>query len=96
MMNRRSFFPAAGAALAGVWRATTAYGQTPPGAPVGGQNDATTGRLLETVEFLPGSADPHGLTMWNGVLYGCDAGIHPGWPNNWSKTTGQIFRIDLI
>lgn len=58
--------------------------------------DATTGRLLETVEFLPGSAAPHGLTMWNGVLYSCDAGIHPGWPNNWSKTTGQVFRIDLI
>jgi hypothetical protein len=58
--------------------------------------DATTGRLLETVEFLPGSADPHGLTMHDGVLYSCDAGIHPGWPNNWSKTTGQVFRIDFV
>jgi streptogramin lyase len=58
--------------------------------------DATTGRLLETIEFLPGSADPHGLTMHNGVLYSCDAGIHPGWPNNWSKTTGKVFRIDPV
>jgi len=58
--------------------------------------DAATGRLLETVEFLPNSADPHGLTMVDGILYGCDAGIHPGWPNNWSKTTGQVFRIDLV
>ncbi len=58
--------------------------------------DAATGRLLETVEFVAGSADPHGLTMREGVLYGCDAGIHPGWPNNWSKTTGQVFRIDFV
>jgi hypothetical protein len=58
--------------------------------------DAATGRLLETVEFLPDSADPHGLTIVDGVFYGCDAGIHPGWPNNWSKTTGQVFRIDIV
>ena len=58
--------------------------------------DAVTGKLLETVEFLPGSADPHGLTIRDGVLYSCDAGIHPGWPNNWSKTTGKVFRIDLV
>jgi hypothetical protein len=58
--------------------------------------DATTGRLLESVEFLPGSADPHGLTIRDGVLHSCDAGIHPGWPNNWSKTAGQVFRIDLV
>jgi len=34
--------------------------------------------------------------MVDGVLYSCDAGIHPGWPNNWSKTTGQVFRIDFV
>jgi hypothetical protein len=36
------------------------------------------------------------LALLNGVLFGCDAGIHPGWPNNWSKTTGKVFRIELV
>jgi hypothetical protein len=58
--------------------------------------DAATGRLLETAEFVPGSADPHGLTIWNGVFYGCDAGIHPGWANRQSKSSGAIYRIDFI
>lgn len=57
--------------------------------------DAATGKVLETVEFAPNSADPHGLAMHNGALISCDAGIHPGWPNNDSPTTGWIFRIDL-
>jgi hypothetical protein len=58
--------------------------------------DATTGALLETVEFAPGSSDPHGLVMHNGALVSCDAGIHPGWPNLDSPTSGYIFRIDLV
>jgi len=58
--------------------------------------DATTGALLEEVEFVPGSADPHGLTMHDGHLVSCDAGIHPGWPNGNSPTAGSIFRIDFI
>jgi len=58
--------------------------------------DAATGKVLDTVEFLPNSADPHGLAMHDGALISCDAGIHPGWPNNDSPTTGWIFRIDLI
>jgi hypothetical protein len=71
--------------------------------------DAASGRLLEVVEFLPGSCDPHGLTMHNGVLYGSDAGEHPGWPigtdtiETIHSTTGgnspfggSIFRIDII
>jgi hypothetical protein len=33
--------------------------------------------------------------MHNGTLIGCDAGIHPGWPNFDSPTSGWIFRIDL-
>ena len=60
---------------------------------------AGNNRLWPDTSWSPGRWTEffrHGLTMWNGVLYGCDAGIHPGWPNNWSKTTGQIFRIDLI
>jgi hypothetical protein len=58
--------------------------------------DAATGKILETVDFLPNSSDPHGLAMHNGTLISCDAGIHPGWPNNNSPTSGWIFRIDLV
>ena len=58
--------------------------------------DAATGRVLELVDFLPGSADPHGLAMHDGALVSCDAGIHPGWPNFDSPSSGWIFRIDLV
>ena len=58
--------------------------------------DAATGKVLEIVEFAPNSSDPHGLAMHDGALIGCDAGIHPGWPNNDSPTSGWIFRIDLV
>ena len=58
--------------------------------------DAETGALLETVSFLPRSADPHGLVMHEGALYSCDAGIHPGWVTYDSPTTGYVFRIDLL
>ena len=58
--------------------------------------DGATGRVLETVDFVPGSADPHGLAMHDGKLIGCDAGIHPNWPNNDSPTAGWIFQIDFV
>jgi hypothetical protein len=58
--------------------------------------EAATGKVLETVDFVPNSMDPHGLAMHNGALISCDAGIHPGWPNNDSPTAGWIFRIDFI
>ena len=58
--------------------------------------DATTGRVLETAQFAETDADPHGLAWHNGVLYSCDAGIHPGWAENKSPTHGYIFRIDLV
>jgi hypothetical protein len=58
--------------------------------------DATTGKVLETVDFEPGSCDPHGLAYYDGKFYGCDAGIHPGWPNRDSPTAGWIFQIDLV
>jgi hypothetical protein len=58
--------------------------------------DASTGKVLETVDFVPGSSDPHGLVMHDGALVSCDAGIHPNWPNNDSPTSGWIFRIDFI
>jgi hypothetical protein len=58
--------------------------------------DAATGRVLETAQFAETDADPHGLAWHNGVLYSCDAGIHPGWAENKSPTHGYIFRIDLL
>jgi hypothetical protein len=60
------------------------------------RHDLATGRVLEIIEFLPGSSDPHGLAVYDGKLISCDAGIHPGWPNNDSPTSGWIFRIDLV
>ena len=58
--------------------------------------DAVTGKVLETVEFLPNSCDPHGRAMHDGKLIGCDAGIHPNWPNKDSPTAGWIFQIDFV
>ena len=58
--------------------------------------EAATGKVLETVDFVPGSSDPHGLALHDGKLISCDAGIHPGWPNNDSPTAGLIFRIDFV
>lgn len=66
---------------------------SPPGL---ARYDAASGRLLETAEFIDGSADPHGLTIWNGVFYGCDAGIHPGWANRQSRSSGAVFRINFV
>jgi hypothetical protein len=58
--------------------------------------DAATGRVLELVDFVAGSSDPHGLAIHDGALISCDAGIHPEWPNLDSPTTGWIFRIDFV
>ena len=58
--------------------------------------EASTGKVLETAEFVPNSCDPHGLAMHDGALISCDAGIHPGWPNLDSPTSGWIFRIDFV
>jgi hypothetical protein len=60
------------------------------------RHDAATGKVLEVVDFVPNSCDPHGLAMWDGKLISCDAGIHPNWPNNDSPTAGWIFQIDFI
>lgn len=72
---------------------STKYSESRPGLV---RYEAATGKVLEIVEFAPNSCDPHGLTMHDGVLISCDAGIHPGWPNNDSPTAGWIFRIDLV
>jgi hypothetical protein len=57
--------------------------------------DAATGALLETVRFDDPYPDPHGLAIKDGVMYTCDAGIHPGWQENISPDHGYICRIEL-
>jgi hypothetical protein len=57
--------------------------------------DAATGKVLETVQFAETYPDPHGLAIHQGVMYTCDAGIHPGWPDNKSPDSGYICRVDI-
>jgi hypothetical protein len=80
-----------------IWQITgnnsTNYAEGRPGLV---KYEASTGKVLEIIEFAPNSCDPHGLAMHDGALISCDAGIHPGWPNNDSPTAGWIFRIDLV
>ncbi len=59
--------------------------------------DARTGALLETAEFLDGTADPHGLAMHNGKLISCDAGVGPpGFERTGSPNAGWSFEIDFV
>jgi hypothetical protein len=57
--------------------------------------DGRTGELLMTVDFSPGSCDPHGLAWHDGRLVSCDAGIHPGWSVLESPHSGYIFEIGI-
>ncbi len=69
--------------------------------------EIATGKVVELVEFVPGSCDVHDVAVRDGVLYGVDAGEHPGWPIEPkyqrpgfpplnSPSGGYIFRIDLV
>lgn len=58
--------------------------------------DGRTGQLSMTVEFEPGSCDPHGLVWHDGRLVSCDAGIHPGWKGMESPHSGYIFSIEIV
>lgn len=59
--------------------------------------DARTGAVLETAEFLEGTADPHGLAMRNGKLISCDAGVGPpGFEGTGSPSAGYIFEINFV
>ncbi len=55
-----------------------------------------SGRAVETVDVLRGSDDPHGFAFHDGQRHVCDAGIHPGWPNNDSPAAEWIFHIDFV
>jgi hypothetical protein len=58
--------------------------------------DGKTGQLLMTVDFEPGSCDPHGLVWHEGRLVSCDSGIHPGWKAYDSPHGGYIFSIEIV
>lgn len=58
--------------------------------------DARSGRLVETVMFNEVYPDPHGLAIRDGVMYTCDAGIHPGWPDGASTAHGYVCRVDIV
>ena len=57
--------------------------------------DGRTGKLLLTADFERGSCDPHGLVYHDGKLISCDAGIHPGWKDLASPSSGWIFSIEV-
>jgi hypothetical protein len=57
--------------------------------------NAETGQLVEQVTFADNDPDPHGLTIHNGVMYSCDAGISPGFIASGSKASKTVFRIDI-
>jgi streptogramin lyase len=72
---------------------STSYAEGKPGL---NKYDGKTGQLLMTVDFAPGSCDPHGLDWHDGKLISCDAGIHPGWKGLESPNSGYIFSIELV
>jgi hypothetical protein len=71
---------------------STGYAAGKPGL---NKYDGKTGQLLMTVDFQPGSCDPHGLVWHDGHLVSCDAGLHPGWKGMESPSSGDIFSIEI-
>jgi len=82
---------------ANIWVVTgnnsTSYAEGKPGL---SKYNGKTGQLMMTVDFPPGSCDPHGLVWHDGHLVSCDAGIHPGWKGMESPHSGYIFSIDVV
>jgi streptogramin lyase len=72
---------------------STGYADGKPGL---NKYDGKTGQLVMTVDFAPGSCDPHGLVWHDGHLVSCDAGLHPGWKGLDSPHSGYIFSIDIV
>ncbi|HXN10002.1 MAG TPA: hypothetical protein VN859_02080 [Steroidobacteraceae bacterium] len=58
--------------------------------------DVGTGEPVETLTFIDGSCDPHGLENHGGMLVSCDAGYHPGWKNFESPSSGYVFSIEIV
>ncbi|MCI0418303.1 MAG: hypothetical protein L0387_29935 [Acidobacteria bacterium] len=56
---------------------------------------AKDGRILEIITLSPADPDPHGMCLYQGHLYYCDAGIAPGAVDSGSPDAGYVCRIDL-
>jgi streptogramin lyase len=75
----------------------------PPGIWVGYSNDniflkqdIKTGKVLEVITLeKEKDPDPHGMDMYQGKMYYCDAGIAPSAMPNGSSAAGYICRIDI-
>ena len=73
----------------------------PPGIWVGYSNDylfmkqGMDGRVLDIISLEKGKdPDPHGMDMYQGKMYFCDAGIAPPGLPSGSEHAGYIYRID--
>jgi sugar lactone lactonase YvrE len=56
--------------------------------------DAGDGHIIEQITLSKSDPDPHGMCMYRGHLYYCDAGIAPGGGSNNSPSAGYVCRID--
>ena len=59
------------------------------------KHDLQSGRVLETYVFGPDDPDPHGMCIYRGSLYYCDAGIAPGAKPTNSPSAGYVCRVDF-
>ena len=57
--------------------------------------DAKDGRVLAQITFSPQGPEPHGLSIHQGCLYFCDAGIELKGTAKESPSAGYVFRFDL-
>ena len=57
--------------------------------------DLKDGRILEVITLAKDDPDPHGMCMYKGRLYYCDAGLLPAGKANGSPFAGYVCRIDL-
>lgn len=58
--------------------------------------DAKNGRILDQITLSKDDPEPHGMCMYNGHLYYCDAGIGLGGINSKSPAAGYVCRIDRV
>ncbi len=57
---------------------------------------AQDGRILEQIKLAQGKdPDPHGMDLYKGKMYYCDAGIAPGGGSNNSPGAGYICSFDV-
>ena len=57
--------------------------------------NARDGRILEVIRLSKDAPDPHGMCLYKGHLYYCDAGFAPGGTVTTSPSAGYVCRIDL-